>query len=151
MIWRIYSFFLWVFLHGNGNIGEMRVLITSASPSTNPCLMPIEVELSLGGGPLLQESFKANDGQENSRISHSHSCRFSWKLYPACSPTKKTGMYPSLITLSCVKEPSLSENTGLAIGLLSWENQEHFLVWVRGISKEMNKHIGGKFGACLIQ
>lgn len=127
--------------------------ITSASPSrTNPCLMPIEVELSLGGGPPLQESFKANDGQENSRVSiHIPAAPLEKAPSSFSSPgLKKTGMYPSLITLSVSREPSLSENTGLAIGLPSWENQEHlFGLSLGDKQRKLNKHVSGNLALVL--
>ena len=128
MIWWIYSFFSmslssweWEYWWDAG------FWITSASPSrTNPCLMPIEAELSLGGGPLLQESFKANDGQENSRISiHIPVASLEKALSSFSSPgLKKTGMYPSLRT------------QGWLLGCHLGKTKNISLVWVRGISKE---------------
>ena len=155
MIWRIYSFLSmslssWEWEYW-WNVGFW---ITSASPlRTNPCLMPIEVELSLGGGPPPQESFKANDGQVNLRISiHIPVAPLEKAPSSFSSPgLKKTGMYPSLITL-CVKEALLiwEHRAGYWVAILEKPRTSLWFVF-GGKAKKTEQTCKWKFGVCLIQ
>ena len=106
--------------------------------------------ISPRGGPSLQRSSKANNGQ--------NSKSFHFTFLPPSSKTliqfpkpwaKKTWKTSSPIMLSVSREP-LPGNTWLAVGLPSWENQELlFGFHLGGKLRKLNKHTSGKLALVL--
>lgn len=157
MIWRIYSLlsmslspWQWEYWWDAG----FWIISASFKDWSFPNAL-VEAEVSPGGGPPLQQSSEAKTtGRRTPRISI-HIPAAPLQQSPSSFPSpglKKTGKYPSLIMLSVSRDPSLSKNTGLAVGLPSRENQERlFGLRLGEKQRKAEQTYEWKFGTCLTQ